>query len=66
MGVSDVERIKLASMKRKHYETGAVVMQTIAQAFVRAILEQEKCRIVVEYDPAQDGLRIFKEPSEDS
>lgn len=56
------DQIRLVSMKRKYYEIGIVVMQSIAQAFVPMILEKEKCRIVVEYDPEQDNLRIFKEP----
>lgn len=54
-------RTKLVSMKRAYYETGIVVMQSIAQALVRVMLEKERCRIVVEYDPAQDILRVFKE-----
>lgn len=58
------DRVRLASMKRKYYEIGVVVMQSIAKAFVRAMLEREKCRIVVEYDPAQDNLQVFKEPLE--
>lgn len=57
-------RVRLVSMNRKYYETGIVVMQSIAQAFVRAMLEKEKCRIVVEYDPAKDDLQVFKEPLE--
>lgn len=57
-------RIRLASMKRQHYETGITVMESIAKALVRAMLEREKCRVVVEYDPTQDGLQIIKELAE--
>ena len=51
------QRTLLASMKREYYETGIAVMQTLS----RAMWTKEKCRIVVEYDPAQEILRVYKE-----
>lgn len=62
--MEDQGRIRLASMKREYYETGVCVMQSLAQALVQTMLEKKKCRVVVEYDPAQDGLQVFKEQPE--
>ena len=55
-----VERTVVASMKREYYETGIAVMQSLS----KAMWTKEKCRIVVEYDPAQENLRVYKEVSE--
>lgn len=57
-------RIRLASMKREYYETGVCVMECLAKALVQTILGKKKCRVVVEYDPAQDGLAVFMEQPE--
>lgn len=54
------QRIRVASMKREYYETGIAVMQALS----KAMWTKEKCRIVVEYDPAQKVLDVYKEVSE--
>lgn len=53
------EKEVVASMKREYFETGIAVMQVLS----KALWTKEKCRIVVEYDPAQEGLKVYKEVS---
>ena len=55
-----VERTMVASMKREDYETGIAVMQSLS----KAMWTKEKCRIVVEYDPAQEVVAVYREISE--
>lgn len=50
-------RIVVASMKREHYETGVAVMDALSNA----LWTKEKCRIVIEYDPAEEILKVYKE-----
>lgn len=55
-----MEKELVASMKRQYYETGVAFMQVIS----KAMWTKEKCRIVVEYDPAQEVLKVYKEVSQ--
>lgn len=54
-----MERKVVASMKREYFETGIAAMQVLSNA----MWTKEKCRIVVEYDPAQAVLKVYKEIS---
>lgn len=51
------ERIVVASMKREYYETGVAVMGALA----KAMWTKEKCRVMVDYDPAEEILKVYKE-----
>jgi hypothetical protein len=44
-------------MKREYYEIGVAVMDVLS----KAMWTKEKCRIVVEYDPAQEVLQVYQE-----
>lgn len=59
------KRIRLTSMRRYHYEHTITVLKCVSEALVNIMLHKEKCRVVFEYDPTEDGLAIYKEISQD-
>lgn len=52
-----VVRMKL---KRKYYETAIAVMDVLSSK----LWVKEKCRIVIDYDPAEEMVTVNVEPAE--
>ena len=47
-------------LKRKYYETAIAVMDVLSSK----LWVKEKCRIVIDYDPAEEMVTINVEPAE--
>lgn len=60
MDTGQTKGVTQVKLKRKHYETAIAVIDVLSSK----LWVKEKCRIVIDYDPAEEMVTVNVEPAE--
>ena len=58
------ERKEMMISQAKPFYYGAIWMRLFMKILATVTLEHKKCRVIIEYDPTNEKVRVFKEDGE--